>query len=214
MPQAPRGHHRARGAGDRLWTPSPGRLWRGAGHQLPPGGEERGGHLRPKPCTHLRFMGRTLTATLTEAIAHPGPARVRPPQPATPETLPAAPAPFPGPRPCARAGLRGSRCPPAPPLSMPRAAPARVIRAPRFGGARAARRGGARVPGSRFEVKKSGSSSLRAAGDWAISRTPKTQPHSLKKLGGGRRGVRSNLGPAQEFDHNPEVKLPKTVFQP
>lgn len=25
--------------------------------------------------THLRFMGRTLTATLTDAIAHPGPAR-------------------------------------------------------------------------------------------------------------------------------------------
>lgn len=67
------------GAGDRL--PGVG-VWRGWGAGGP---------------THLRFIGRTLTATLTDAMAHHGPARggshqaCTPRPPATPATVPEPP---------------------------------------------------------------------------------------------------------------------------
>lgn len=64
-------------------------------------------------------MGRTLTATLTDAIAHPGPARAgshlpsAPRPPATLATLPSAPAHFPpsAPAPLLPAGLGVPRRP-------------------------------------------------------------------------------------------------------
>lgn len=106
--------------------------------------------------THLRFRGRTLTATLTDAIAHPGPARAgthllsSPRAPATLATPAAAPAHFPvGPRPSVPGRTwRPAAAPPARPLSMPRAAPPRVIRLG-LGGGPEARRGGTRLPGRR-----------------------------------------------------------------
>lgn len=159
-------------------------------------------------------MGRTLTATLTRPSLISARPRVRPPQPRLPKTLPAAPPPSPAPAPALGPDSTAQPLPSGPASEhAPRAAPA-VIRAPRFSGARAARRGGAGVPWEPVRGQKSGSSSLRAAGDGAISRTPKTQPHSLKKLGGGRRRSSQQLGPAQEFGHNPEVKLQSVIFQP
>lgn len=50
------------------------------------------------PPTHLRFMGRTLTATLTDAIAHPGLARAGIP----PAQLPAAASNYPDSARCSR----------------------------------------------------------------------------------------------------------------
>lgn len=173
----------------------------------------------PRPPTHLRFMGRTLTATLTDAIAHRGPDHAGshlpsvPRLPAALDTWPAAPAHFPlCPRPSAPGRTRRpAAAPPALPLSMPRAAPARVIRAPGFGGAREARRGGAGLPGRGLEhggrgqdarapppeVDKSRQIKWPGSGDGVISGKLKTQPHSFKNWGGGKRGVHSNLGPAQ-----------------
>lgn len=182
---------RAQGAGDRPVTFKSRLAFEGSWRPASSGRGASGARLRSPP-THLRFMGRTLTATLTDAIAHPGPARAGHPLPSArrlrrlwppalgSRPLPSAPAPRHGPN------RRPAAAPPAPPLSMPRAAPARVIPAPGFGGGRDARRGGAGTLGrrrlrspSREELQVVVWQSPKATGAECFQDSG-TQPHSLK----------------------------------
>lgn len=156
------------------------------------------------PTTHLRFMGRTLTATLTDAIAHPGLARAGIP----PAQLPAAASNSPDSARCSRP--LPSRPPPlrsAPDLAS-RVGPTcqatehaqcgSGARDPcaRLGGSQEAPRGGAGMPG-RSPRRTAAWKSSRAtrAESFQESWNPTLSPEKQKKE--NEEGGRRNLGPEQ-----------------
>ena len=202
------------------WHLSPGWPWRGVGDQLPPGGDASGHRLRPallltcdswagpsRPPWPMPLLIAARTTRAPTCPASRGCRRLSRLGTRLPPTSPSAPAP---PLPAGPGGPRRPHLPchwACPERLLPAWSAPRALAAPgRRGGVGPGCMGGAwgtegrgqdaRAPPP--EVDKSRQIKWPGNGDGVISGKLKTQPHSLKNWGGGGKGgVRSNLGPAQ-----------------